>query len=369
MTSNKKSLTFNYSNDISMKNLCCFFLYISVSQILLFSCGKPIPCEEADYQIAADKMKGMTVFASYYPIQNTPIQDLNELGVNSITVIPLTNFSPSTATFDSTCMMNGMQCNMGHIATRANIDIIQKAKAKQMTVMVKPQVWSMEGWMNELDNSVPITWNTFHQGYLDYIIKWAKIADEHQAEIFCIGTELQSSISSNPDFWGNLIDTVRHYYHGKLTYASNWDDTHLVPFWGKMDYIGIDTYFPLSEEKIPSVCELKQAWIPIHYQIKKYYTQYQKPILFTEFGYMSVEKSASKTWNLEATKDSIPMNEQAQANAMRALLQTFGQQDWWAGGFQWKWYADPRAAVCDGDLTKEYTPENKLGEEVLQAMY
>ena len=38
---------------------------------------------------------------------------------------------------------------------------------------------------------------------------------------------------------------------GKLTYAENWDQYHKIPFWGKLDYVGIDVYFSLNQESIP----------------------------------------------------------------------------------------------------------------------
>ena len=55
----------------------------------------------------------------------------------------------------------------------------------------------------------------------------------------------------------------RAVYKGKLTYAANWDgEFEEVAFWDALDVIGVQAYFPLTEERVPSVTKLTQAWAP-----------------------------------------------------------------------------------------------------------
>ena len=84
---------------------------------------------------------------------------------------------------------------------------------------------------------------------------------------------------------------------------------------------------------------------------------------------MSLDGCAYRTWELEKNRMSVEVNEQAQANAVQALLEVFGEKDWWQGGYQWKWYPDAGAAAGEVPAERDYTPENKRCEDVLKAMY
>jgi hypothetical protein len=312
----------------------------------------------------------MTIFASSYPTLDAPVSYYNDLGLNSIAVTPYAFFSKGIAEFDSMCMPGGINCGMYDYPTLANMELIQMAHDQAMAVLLKPQIWSEHVWVGDLDYEDDAQWDTLEKSYSEYILKWAHIAENMEVEIFCVGTELRYFAEQRTQYWSDLIDSIRTIYNGKLTYASNWDDTHLFPLWDKMDYIGVDAYFPLIDEAEPSVSALRNAWTYKYFSaIKGYASSYQKPVLFTEFGYMSVDGASYNTWECEANKSSLPANEQAQANAVKALLQTFGQEEWWAGGFQWKCYANSTAATCETELHKEYTPKGKTCEEVFMEMY
>lgn len=92
-----------------------------------------------------------------------------------------------------------------------------------------------------------------------------------------------------------------------------------------------------------------------------------KQILFTEFGYLSVDGCAGKTWELEQNINQLPVNEKAQATAYEALFEHFWKKDWWAGGFLWKWF--PNDQGHEGYFEKDYTPQGKLAEKKLRDWY
>lgn len=52
------------------------------------------------------------------------------------------------------------------------------------------------------------------------------------------------------------------------------------------------------------------------------------------------------------------INEQAQANCFEALFSTFQPEDWWAGGFMWKWFPNMRGH--EGYPERDYTPQGKF---------
>ena len=74
-----------------------------------------------------------------------------------------------------------------------------------------------------------------------------------------------------------------------------------------------------------------------------------------------------KPWELEANMRNMPLNEQAQANAITALFEVFWKQDWWHGGFLWKWY--PNLSGEKAKRHMDYTPQGKQAEAVIRKWY
>jgi hypothetical protein len=186
-------------------------------------------------------------------------------------------------------------------------------------------------------------------------------------DYFCIGTEFKQLAIKREVFWRNLITKIRQKYHGKLLYSANWDDFDNVPFWDALDFIGTNAYFVLSQKETPSVTELCEAWKPIKQRLLQTSKRLGKQIVFSEFGYLSVNGCAGKCWEIEKIVQQLPINEQAQANAYEALFRTFGEESWWAGGFLWKWF--PAGLGHEGYPERDYTPQKKLAQQVLTKFY
>lgn len=229
--------------------------------------------------------------------------------------------------------------------------------------MLKPQLWMSGNYTGHFQLNEVSDWLIWENDYRDFILHFAHVADTLQIPLFCIGTELQKTIESRPDFWLGLIDTIRKVYSGKLTYAANWDEYKLVPFWSQLDYIGIDAYFPLSKAETPLVNELFRAWQDTIRGIEKWQRQFNLPIIFTEIGYKSVNQCAWEPWNPESKK----VNLKAQRNAYIAFLSAFQKKEWFAGCFIWKWY--PETEVSGGENNSDYTPQNKPSGKVLKKWF
>jgi hypothetical protein len=183
--------------------------------------------------------------------------------------------------------------------------------------------------------------------------------------MFCIGTEFRYAVQERPEFWLYLINKVRGIYEGHLTYAANWDNYQKVPFWSALDFIGINAYWALSNKKSPEVEDLKKAWVPIKKEIERFAAKQKKPVLFTEFGYQSIDYSNSGHWKLD--HDSLSVNEQARRHAYEAFFSTFWSAPWCAGGFFWKWFPDYEKA--GGYTDKNFTPQRKAAEAVIKKNY
>ncbi len=311
-----------------------------------------------------DKMKGMSFVAPPNPFKKDPIDPLHKLGVDCIAVLPYAYFKKNEPTIHS--FSGG-----GWWGERIEgvCKTVEHAHENGMKVLLKPQLWTHDQWIGDLDFKNDKGWKAFEKNYTRFMLKWATIADSMEIDMLCIGTEIRHSTEDRPKYWRGLIKAIRKVYKGKLTYAPNWDDYNKVTFWDELDYIGIDAYFPLSSEETPTVCALKEAWQPTLKELKAYSEVWEKPILFTEFGYLSLDGCAGKTWELEKARKSVGINQQGQANAVQALLEVFGAEDWWAGGFLWKWYPNYSSAMGEGQHARDYTPQGKLAEEMLQKMF
>ena len=292
---------------------------------------------------------------------------LNTVGVDWISVMPF-GFTPN----DEPVVHFNHDRQWWGERSEGTIETIRLAKEHNIKVLLKPHVWMHNGWVGDLSFDKKVDWEKWEADYTDYILTFATLADSMDVEVFCIGTEFKAAVQAREAYWRGLIRAVKKVYKGKITYAANWDEYPDVPFWDELDFVGIDTYFPLVNAKTPTVEELETAWQPILKKLRKFHKKTRKPILFTEYGYMSVDGCAHKNWELEHQRTEIPVNEQAQANAIEAVFEVFWKEDWWGGGFLWKWYPHS-GGEGQGRRAKfraaDYTPQGKMAEDVLKKWF
>ena len=208
-------------------------------------------------------------------------------------------------------------------------------------------------------------WKLLEDSYRLFILSFARLAMETQVDLFCLGTELDQFIVHRPEFWTQLILEVKNIYKGKLTYAANWDEYKRVPFWIQLDYIGVDGYFPVSESKTPPINEIKAGWSQWKNEMKTLSDSVNKKILFTEFGYRSVDFNGKKPWDSKRLKGAVNLD--AQANALQAIHNQFWKEEWFAGGFVWKWFLSHDKV--GGEKNNRFTPQNKPAEELIRKLY
>lgn len=243
---------------------------------------------------------------------------------------------------------------------------IQELNKKNIKIMIKPQIWVWKGeFTGYIKMDTEAHWKLLEESYSNFILEYAHLAQEINAELFCIGTELENFVKERPEFWHNLIQEIKQVYKGKLTYAANWDEFKRTPFWSELDYIGIDAYFPVSDLQTPTVEACKVGWQKHKTVIKSFYNTHKKPILFTEFGYRSVDYTAKEPWVSDRAMTSL--NFDAQNNATQALFEEFWREEWFAGGFIWKWFHDYEKS--GGKNNNQFTPQNKPVEKIINTFY
>ena len=309
------------------------------------------------------RIDGLSLVAPPEPFSRDPMPAVKAAGAEWIAVIPYAYTRPG----EPVVHHENLHWQWWGESREGALRTMELAKAQGLRIMLKPQVYVPGSWTGAIAYGQEADWAAWEKEYADYLLDMAEIAEICQADLFCIGTEFRLSVRHRPDFWKQLIAAVRKKYGGKVTYAANWDDFEEVPFWQDLDYIGTDAYFPLLDHRTPTTEDLEKAWQQHRTRLKAFAQKTGKPILFTEYGYLSVDSCAWKTWELEERLGRLAINEQAQANALDAIHRVFRGEPYWAGGFLWKWFPNMRGH--EGYPEKDYTPQGKLGEEILNKWY
>ena len=243
---------------------------------------------------------------------------------------------------------------------------IKKLHENNIGVMLKPQIWIWHGeFTGNLKMKSEEDWRILEISYRNFILDFAKLANETEVAMFCIGTELEQFIVHRPEFWHKLIVEIKEVYVGKLTYAANWDEYKRTPFWKELDYIGVDAYFPVSESKTPTLEESIAGWKPWKKEIEGVAKAHNRKVIFAEYGYRSVDFAGKEPW--KSDRDMTEVNLTAQVNLTKVLFDEVWEEDWFAGGFIWKWFMNHEKV--GGNENSQFTPQNKPAEAVVREAY
>lgn len=316
----------------------------------------------ASCQTQTTKINGVSFVASRDSINSSHIKPVQNIRSNYVALMPfgfIKDVSSPKITHNTDRQWFGETEN-------GLLQYAEWFQKENIGILVKPQIWVWKGaFTGKIKMNSDENWVALEDSYRAFILTYAAAAEKVNAELLCIGTELEEFVKNRPQYWRQLIQEIREVYKGELTYAANWDEFSRVPFWDALDYIGIDAYFPLSDDKTPTVAVYEQGWQPHKKQILALQKQYQKPVLFTEFGYRSVDFSGKKPWDSKRVEGGV--NLEAQTNALQAIHNQFWNEDWFAGGFIWKWFHSHDRV--GGEQNNRFTPQNKPAERLLKELY
>lgn len=327
--------------------------------ILSWACGA-----QSDTGPNPIRVKGVSLVASPSEYTIDPmIAMAEESAANWVTLVPY-GFTPANEPY----LYYNMQSHQWWGETDEGIiESIRLARKQELKILLKPQVWSANVWSGDISFDDEKSWRQWEAAYTDYITHFAEIAEAHDVDMFCIGTEMKNAIADRPEYWISLCDTIRSLYSGKISYAANWDNYQQIPLWSMLDVIGINAYFPLVNDPDPQLEKLVEAWKPWLREMRDFYATQSKPILFTEFGYLAVDRAAWNTWELESQVMQLNQNDELQARCYEALFKVMTQESWWLGGMVWKWF--PRDMLDTGRRQMDYTPQNSKSLQVLKYWY
>jgi hypothetical protein len=247
---------------------------------------------------------------------------------------------------------------------------IELVRAAGFKVFFKPHLWitsPADGkWRSDVYPTNDENWELWQKSYTNFILRYAKVAEEANAEMYCIGTEFSKLTVEKPEYWRSLIQEVRCIYSGEITYAANWyKEFDQVTFWDELDFIGIQAYFPLSQDNCPSVAQISKGWNEHLPAIESTHERFNKKVVFTEMGYRSTTNSAIKPWEWaenSSITDSL-YSVETQANCYEAFFNTVWKKEWFAGVHFWQFRTDFVAGRGRSDF--DFTPQGKPAEIVM----
>lgn len=344
------------------KSSTIFFVLLIVGiAFCSFICNEVTGIKSSKYDKKHSKnfiIKGVGLVATIKEIKPDVFMAIKQIKANAITIIPYAFCSVE----DPTVKYNNARQWWGE-KDEGVIGTIVLAKQNGLSIMLKPHLWLRRGtYTGDFVLPDEKSWQVFENSYKNYVLHYAKICDSLQVDMFCIGIELGSAVKERPAYFSQLIDDVKAIYKGKITYAANWDDYGRFPFWNKLDFIGVDAYFPLVNATSPTISALQAAWQPHIAKMELLSKQLKKHIIFTEYGYRNTDSCTAEPWK----ENVLTINNQAQANAYEALYQSVANKSWFAGGFIWKWYADD---YYKNATSPDYTPQLKPAEAVITKWY
>ena len=217
---------------------------------------------------------------------------------------------------------------------------IREARAAGLKILIKPHLayWgSPFGWRGEIGFDDDASWERFWREYEAFIVdiaRWTRDADG-----LVVGTELRLT-ESHESRWRAIIESVRRETDVPLTYAANWDDYERVAFWDALDVIGVQAYFPLTQEGESSEEAIRNGWAGWMSTLSTFAGEHGKPIVFTELGYNQAYAAPVRPWDYR-TDDAGARD--VQELCMKIALDSIERERAVIGVFLWKWFVPPRS--------------------------
>ncbi len=208
-------------------------------------------------------------------------------------------------------------------------------------------------------------WESWFGSYRNMIYRYAELAKETGTELFVIGNEYLPSSLNRPNDWASTVDGIRARYRGPLTYAAHFHEFNSMTWWSKLDLLGVNPYFTLTENDQPALDELRSSWRQIATNLEAVALRENKMMVFPEIGYASSGGASKSPWNFDLITDpNVPVNVNEQANCIRALYEALWPKRWWYGVSWWHWDTNPNIG---GISDKSYTPRGKPAAAVIRA--
>jgi hypothetical protein len=233
---------------------------------------------------------------------------------------------------------------------------IRDARALGLKVMVKPHVWVVDSWAGAVEPATDEDWSAWFGRYRAALLPIAQIAADEGAEALSIGTELAKTTQRAE--WQGIVEAVRAVFPGLLTYAAhNIEEAEAVPFWPRLDAIGVTLYPKLGEElDRDGRRAIMQAAAGRLDALAK---REGKPVIVAEIGLRSARGATIKPWESAEERVAEP-DAPLQATVLADWLEVLDRPSI-AGVLLWRWFTDPKAGgLSDTDFTVQGKPAERI---------
>lgn len=238
--------------------------------------------------------------------------------------------------------------------------IIRHARARGLRVMVFPILWVERRALGEWRGTLkPVDEAAWWTSYRRFILHYARLAATEGADLLSVGSEF-ASLEDRTDRWHALIADARRVFPGRLLYSANWDHYVEVTFWDRLDYIGLTGYYRLTQDTDASLADLTAAWTGIKNRLLAWQSTIDRPLVFTELGYPSLDGAARDPWDYTA-RTGPDLEEQRRAFA--AFAAAWADTPALAGAIFWNAWGP-----TDGQNTW-YTVWGKPAEHVIRRWF
>jgi hypothetical protein len=240
------------------------------------------------------------------------------------------------------------------------------AHARGLSVMLVPHLWvESGGWRAEIEPGSDAGWEAWTKSYGAWVKTWARLAEEERVELLSAGVELRSWVTApRARSFAALVREMRAIYKGPITYSANWDDVESTLVLGDLDVIGVNAFYPLADKDGAGFDALLEGGRRVAAKVRALAETWQKPVLFTEIGYTTRPDPAIRPWEWPDGMKDVKVDEDAQADAYRALIAPLLDEPSFMGFFVWRVYADP------DDVSQEaewgFSPRGKRAELVVR---
>jgi len=177
--------------------------------VCISCCHYPVG-DSSDHSVSVsieEKQRGVHVFGR---MDSTTYNDLSNIHADWITLVPYAgqngHDSPEISYFRSD--------DPDHIKERNDrwIRQIRATHEAGFKVFLKPHIWisnAADGkWRSDIYYDNEDEWNTWKENYRSFILHYAKMAEQADVEMFCIGVELTRLSKGKPEFWRTLIRDI-----------------------------------------------------------------------------------------------------------------------------------------------------------------
>ncbi len=222
---------------------------------------------------------------------------------------------------------------------------IERFHARGVKVMLKPMIechdscWrgmiSFPENQQQIQGIVTDYWGEWFANYGDCLSHYARLAADHEVEMFCLGCEMLG-VEPQENRWPPLIERIRKLYGGLLTYNT---DQYIPPrpfvrkWYSQLDLLGISFYTGTPRPE-PTAEQIAADLAPTVERISGLAAEIGVPLFFAECGARSVQGGAVAPWDY---RNAGPYDGQVQANYLSGVIQAFSPCAWWRGLLWWKW--------------------------------